>query len=171
MINLLIVIGIVWVMANVVNSIFLTLNQRGRLIYELSAVKPVSGSHDKSKRETLHHRYSKISLLIGLLFLAGVTGFEVMHLNQAAYSMAYFVALMCLLIPVVEIVWFNLQAAIHGPKDMSATSVREATIWIGRFYRYPMSLNGIARQRLRFIMFSTGVTILLILATYLIINQ
>lgn len=168
MINLLIVIGIVWVMANVVNSIFLTLNQRGRLIYELNAVKPVSDSHDVSKRETLHHRYSKITLLIGLLFLAGVTGFEVMHLNQAVYCMAYFVAFMCLLIPVVEIAWFNLQASLHGPKDMSAASVREATVWIGRYYRYPISLNGIARQRLRFIMFSTGVVILLVLATILL---
>ena len=167
MINLLIVIGIVWVMANVVNSIFLTLNQRGRLIFELSAVKPISGSHDVSKRETLNHRYSKITLLIGLLFLAGVTGFEVMHLTQAAYSMAYFVALMCLLIPVVEIARFNLQASLHGPHDMSAASVREATVWIARYYRYPMSLNGIIRQRLRFIMFSTGVVILLVLATTL----
>lgn len=171
MINLLIVIGIVWVMANVVNSILLTLNQRGRLIYELSAVKPVSGCHDVSKRETLHHRYSNISLLIGLFFLAGLTGFEGLHLNQSSCSMAYFVALLCLLIPVVEIAWFNLQASLHGPKDMSAASVREATGWIVRYYRYPMSLNGIARQRLRFIMFSTGVIILLILATYLIINQ
>lgn len=170
MINLLIVIGIVWVMANVVNSIFLTLNQRGRLIYELSAVKPVSGSHDVSKRETFHYRYSNISLLMGLLFLAGVTGFEVMHLNRATYSMAYFVALTCLLVPIVEIAWFNLQASLHGPKDMSATSVREATIWIGRYYRYPMSLNGTARQRLRFIMFSTGVMTLIILATTLLFD-
>ena len=168
MINLLIVIGIVWVMANVVNSIFLTLNQRGRLIYELSAVKLISGSLNESKREILHHRYSNISLLMGLLFLAGVTGFEVMHLNQTAYSMAYFVTLMCLLIPVVEIAWFNLQASLHGPKDMSATSVREATVWIGRYYRYPMGLNGIARQRLRFIMFSTGVMALIILAITLL---
>lgn len=155
-------------MANVVNSIFLTLNLRGRLIYELSAVKPVSGSHDVSKRETLHYRYSKISHLIGLFFLAGVTGFEIMHLNQAVYSMAYFVTLMCLLIPVVEIARFNLQASLHGPKDMSAASVRKATIWIGRYYRYPMSLNGIAHQRLRFIMFSTGVMALIILATTLL---
>ena len=168
MINLLIVICIVWVMANVVNSIFLTLNRKGRLIFELTAVKPISGRHDVSKRETRHQRYSNISLLIGLLFLAGVTGFEVMHLNQVAYSMAYFVALMCLLIPVVEITWFNLQASLHAPKDMSAISVRDATIWIARYYRYPMSLNGIARQRLRFIMFSTGVTALIILATTLL---
>ena len=168
MINLLIVIGIVWVVANVVNSILLTLNQRGRLIYELSAVKPVSGCHDVSKRETLHHRYSIISLLIGLLYLACVTGFKVMHLNQATYSMPYLVALMCILIPVVEIAWFNLQARLHGPKDMSAASVREATVWIGRYYRYPMSLNGTARQRLRFIMFSTGVMALIILAITLL---
>ena len=164
MINLLLVIGIVWVMAKVVDSIILTLNQRGRLIYELGAVKPISSSHDISKRETLHHRYSKISLLIGLLFLAGVIGLEVVRLNQATYTMAYFVALMCLLIPVVEIAWFNLQASLHGPKDMSASSVREVTLWIGRYYRYPMSLNGTARQRLRFFMFSTGVMALIILA-------
>ena len=168
MINLLLIIGIIWVMANVVNSIFLTLNQRGRLIYELSAVKPISGNHDESKRETLLHRYSNISLLIGLFFLAGLTGFEVLHLNQAIYSMAYFVSLMCLLIPVVEIACFNLQASLHGPKDMSAASVRESTIWIARYYRYPMSLNGIIRQRLRFIMFSTGVMALIILAITLL---
>lgn len=168
MIKLLIVIGIVWVIVNVVNSIFLTLNQRGRLIYELSAVKPISGSLNESKREIFHRRYSIISLLIGLLFLAGVTGFEVMHLNQAAYSLAYFVALICLLIPVVEIAWFNLQASLHGPKDMTAASVREATVWIARYYRYPMSLNGIARQRLRFIMISTGVATLCILSIKLL---
>lgn len=130
-----------------------------------NAVYPLGSSPDG---RCTGKRMGIVMFLIGVILISILTGCQILSRNfSLILHLCFLGAFVCLIIPWLEIGWFNFQAWRTRPKEMTAENVYKATIWIGRYYKTSWSLNGVRRQKLRFVLFVFGFFTMSILTLYI----
>ena len=117
------------------------------------------------ERISRFHKLRQIILMAsGVSLLTVLTGFAIFNSGNAVMKGFILMSLGFILEPVCEMIYYRWSVNRYWKEDMTAKEMSAYHDFCERYYRHSFSLNGISRQRLRFVLLTIGVCILISLS-------
>ena len=137
--------------------------------FKLTAGKSYHAFTSKERFSLFHHRRQTVFMTVGVFLLLIITGKEI-FLDGSSLQMYWFLcSLTCILIPLCEMAYYRWSTGRHYKPGMTAKEMSAYHDFCERYYRHSFSLNGEGRKRLRFILLSFGICLLMTLAFFTLI--
>ena len=125
-------------------------------------------AYTAKERITRFHNLQEIILMAsGVSLLTALTGFEIFNSENAFLEGFFLMSLGFILEPVCELIYYRWSVNRYWKDNMTAKEMTAYHDFCERYYRHSFSLNGTGRQRLRFVLLSLGVCILISLSLFI----
>ena len=132
--------------------------------FKLTAGKSYHAFKAKERVSMFHLLRQTVFMATGILLLIILTGKEIFDGGNGLQKGCFLGCLTCILIPLGEMVYYRWSTGRHYKPGMTAKETSTYHDFCERYYRHSYSLNGEGRKRLRFILFSLGICLLMSLA-------
>ena len=131
---------------------------------KLDARKSYQAFTAKERLTLFHHLRHAIFMAVGVLLLIILTGKEIFDGGNLLQKGCFLGCLTCIIMPLGEMIYYRWSVNRYWKDDMTANEMSAYHEFCERYYRHSFSLNGIGRQKLRFVLLSIGVCILISLS-------
>ena len=155
-----------WVLTMVpfLEKIYLSLFFYQPIYFKLNAGKSYHAYTAKERISRFHSLRQLILMATGVLLLTALTGYEIFNSENAFLKGFFLMSLAFILQPVCELIYYKWSVNRYWKDDMTAKEMSAYHDFCQRYYRHSFSLNGTGRQRLRFVLLTIGVCILISLS-------
>ena len=135
--------------------------------FKLNAGNSYHAYTAKERISRFHSLRQIILMASGVLLLTALTGYEIFNSENAFLKGFFLMSLAFILQPVCELIYYKWSVNRYWKDDMTAKEMSAYHDFCQRCYRHSFSLNGTGRQRLRFILLTIGVCILISLSLFI----
>ena len=129
--------------------------------FELSGNRKYHGLSVIERINYFHRRRQILFIILGVIILSILMGIWVFTSEDICFKTVYMVSLFCIVEPCIEILYYRWMDNRHHKNGMTAQEMTAYHDFIQRFYHHPFSLNGGGRKRLRFLLLSIGIILLI----------
>lgn len=129
--------------------------------------QPVFGKIDAGKSYHAYTAKERISrfqsvrqiilLSTGILLLTIITAIEIFNNQNFVLKGFFLISLAFILQPASELIYYRWSVNRYWKEDMTAKEMSAYHDFCNKYHRFPLSLNGSARQKLRFLMLTIGI--------------
>ena len=137
--------------------------------FKLTAGKSYYAFTAKERITMFHHLRQTVFMAVGVLLLIILTGLEIFDGGNWLQKGCFIGSLTCILIPLGEMAYYRWSTGRYYKPGMNAKEMSIYHDFCERYYRYTYSLNGEGRKRLRFILLSLGICLLMTLGFFTLI--
>ena len=137
--------------------------------FKLDAGKSYHAFTAKERLTRFHHIRQAVFMYVGILLLIILTGKEIFEGGNFLQKGCFLGSLTCILIPLCEMAYYRWSTGRHYKTGMTAKEMSVYHDYCEKYYRHPYALNGECRKRLRFILLSFGIELLMTLAFFTLI--
>ena len=135
-----------------------------RMRFELSGNRKYQGLSVIERINYFHRRRQILFIILGVIILSILMGIWVFTSEDICFKTVYMVSLFCIVEPCIEILYYRWMDNRHYRNGMTAQEMTAYHNYIQRFHSHSLSLNGESRKRLRFVLLSFGIGLLMTLA-------
>lgn len=137
--------------------------------FELSGNRKYHGLSVIERINYFHRRRQTLFIILGVIILSILMGIWVFTSEDICFKAVYVFSLFCIVEPCIEILYYRWIDNRHYKNEMTAKEMSGYHDFCERYYRHSFSLNGEGRKRLRFILLSFGICLLMSLAFFSLI--
>lgn len=134
---------------------------------KIDAGKSYHAFSAKERLNRFHQLRQTAFMSVGVLLLIILTGKEIFEAENWLDKICFLGSLTCILIPFCEIGYYRWSINRYWKEDMTAKEMSDYHDFCQRYYGHSFSLNGTGRQKLRFVLLSIGVCILISLSLFI----
>ena len=164
--NILILFAMFLIFEPLVEKVYQHLFLFQPVYFKLDAGKSHHAFTAKEKLSIFHHLRQAVFMATGILLLIILTGIDILDGGNWLQKGCFLGSLTCILIPLCEMVYYRWSTGRYYKLGMNAKEMSAYHDFCERYYRHPYSLNGEGRKRLRFILLSLGICLLMSLAFF-----
>lgn len=133
------------------------------IIFKLSAYK----SYNVHSADTLLNFLPRLSSGFGIAILIVAIGIRILDSEIWFLKELFIISVLLCTVPLIEIIYYRWSVNRYWKEAMSAKEMSAYHDFCQRYYRHSFSLNGTGRQKLRFVLFTIGVCILISLSLFI----
>ena len=164
--SMLTLVAVVLVIEPIVEIIYQHFFCFQHMKFELSGNRKHHGLSVTERINYFHRRRQIIFIILGVVMLISMMGIMVFTSEDICLKAVYVFSLFCIVEPCIEILYYRWMDNRHYRNGMTAKEMSAYHDFCERYYRHPYSLNGEGRKRLRFLLLSIGIILLISLATF-----
>ena len=135
--------------------------------FKLNTGKSYHAYTAKERISRFHSLRQLILMASGVLILTALTGYEIFNSENAFLKGFFLLSLGFILEPVCEMIYYRWSVNRYWKEAMTAKEMSAYHDFCERYYQHSFSLNGTGRQKLRFVLLSIGVCILISLSLFI----
>lgn len=137
------------------------------IYFKLNASNSYHAYTAKELISRFHSLRQLILISTGILLLTILIGIEIFSNQNFVLKGFFLMSLAFILQPVCELIYYRWSVNRYWKDDMTAKEMSAYHDFCQTYFRHSFSLNGIGRQRLRFVLLSVGVCILISLSLFI----
>lgn len=165
--NYIIIFAWALVMVPFLEKIYLSLFFYQPIYFKLNAGKAYYAYTAKDRISRFHKLRSIILMASGVSLLTALIGCEIFNSENAFLEVFFLMSLGFILEPVCEMIHYRWSVNRYWKEAMTAKEMSAYHDFCQKYYRHSFSLNGTGRQKLRFVLLTIGVCILITLSLFI----